>query len=132
MTTSQVDNIITTEQQNSFQASQANAQHNQVIEKKTFTVSLSKICDEPIIKVKKYFPEEDGISIVVETPKPLFFYGEYYAYHLSCSNAHTFHGQSIDECLLEAQVWAKYLLSYEEDRCYSATGPIINPLFNEQ
>lgn len=102
-----------------------NNERQETANKNTITLPLHNLGDEPLLRVSHKHQEHGQMVVYVETPKPLFFSGQCYAYHWDYKVSQMFCGEHLEECLHRAREWANYLLTYEEDRCYSATGPLI-------
>ena len=105
---------------NPFQAPQLAMSSN-----RTIHLPLHSLGEEPMIRVVNKDIRNDRIKVWVETPKPLFFTGNDYAYDWSYKVVECFSGESLEACLDEAKKWANYLLDFQEDCCYAATGPLI-------
>ncbi len=93
--------------------------------KSTITLPLHNLGNEPLLRVSRKRQEHGQITVVVETPVPLFFTDQCYAYHWDYKVSQTFCGEHLEQCLHQAREWAHFLLNYEENRCYSVTGPLI-------
>lgn len=91
----------------------------------TITLPLHSLGKDPLIKVIRKDIRNDRIEVSVSTPRPLFFTGNFYAYNWSYKTSESFAGTTMDECLTKARNWANYLLNFQEETCYAATGPVI-------
>ncbi len=93
---------------------------------KTITLPLHSMGNTPLLRIRSKKEQEPGIGIFVETPKPLFFTGNYYAFSWQYKTCKFFQGETLDECLKRAEEWAGDLLNFQEESCYSPTGPMID------
>ena len=55
----------------------------------------------------------------------MFFTGNHFAYHWDYTARERFSGETREECLNKAARWANYLMNFQEESCYSVTGPVI-------
>ncbi len=92
---------------------------------RTITLPLHSLGKDPLIKVTGKETRNDRIVVTVSTPRPLFFSGNFYAYNWNYKTSERFAGNTMDECLRKAKEWANYLLNFQEETCYAATGPVI-------
>ena len=103
-----------------------NNERQETANKSTIILPLHGLGEEPLLRVTGETKQSGLLVLYVETPKPLFFTDQCFAYHWDCTVRQMFTGEKRQDCMHRAREWANYLLTYEEDRCYSATGPLIS------
>lgn len=94
---------------------------------KEFNISIPvrSLAAEPLLRVRLQDNNDTGITVVIETPKPLFFSGNYYAYDWSYQTAKQFFGNTLEDCMSHAKHWASDLLFFMEEACHEPSGPYI-------
>lgn len=96
------------------------------IQENTITLPYHSMGKPPLLRIRSRQQQESGICIIVETPKPLFFTRNCYAFSWHYKTCKLFYGANVEECLKRAEEWAGDLLNFQEESCYSPTGPLID------
>lgn len=89
-------------------------------------LNLSQLSSDPMIVVVAEEAKDGSVELLFETPRPVLFCGDQYAWHSLCVVRKSVTAGTKNEAVTIATQWSRMFVEFCEREATSGDGPIID------